>query len=164
MSCLGLYFFPSSVECHVYFMLYSMLFLRCFIFCLSFIFSFILHPSCINFYHCSYLLFFPSFLLIHLSIHDKNGESLLESIPKCIVISIWLMFTFLRGRSSTLCTFVGGESHKGDAYIKGEKTSFFEKTLFRLILLYACFLVALWYFKFHLVSMLCCSHHIMLMC
>ena len=29
---------------------------------------------------------------------------------------------------------------------------------------YACFLVVLWCFELCLVSMLCCSHHIMLMC
>ena len=35
-----------------------------------------------------------------------------------------------RGRNSTSCTFLGGESHRGDAYTKGENTSFYEKTLF----------------------------------
>ena len=28
----------------------------------------------------------------------------------------------LRGSNSISCTFVGGESHRGDAYTKGEKT------------------------------------------
>ena len=36
----------------------------------------------------------------------------------------------LKGSNSTLCTFVGGENHRGDAYTKGEKTFFYEKTLF----------------------------------
>ena len=40
----------------------------------------------------------------------------------------------LRGRNSTSCTFIGGENHWGDAYTKGEKTSFYEKTLFCLVL------------------------------
>ena len=35
------------------------------------------------------------------------------------------MCTFLGG-NSTSYTFIGGESHKGDAYTKGEKTFFFE--------------------------------------
>ena len=70
----------------------------------------------------------------------------------------------LRGRNFTLCTFVEGESHRGDAYIKGEKTSFYEKTLFCFVLLYACFLVALWYFELSFVSMLCCPHRIVLIC
>ena len=38
-------------------------------------------------------LFFPSFLLNHLSIHDKMGESILE----CFFISIRVMFTFSGG-------------------------------------------------------------------
>ena len=70
----------------------------------------------------------------------------------------------LRGRNSTSCTFVGGESLWGDAYTKGEKTSFFRKPCFVFILYYAYFLVVLWYFELCLVSMLCCSHRIMLMC
>ena len=69
-----------------------------------------------------------------------------------------------RGRNSISCTFVKGESHRGDAYTKGKKYIFYEKTLFCFVLYYACFLVALWCFKLLLVSMLCCSHHIMLMC
>ena len=28
----------------------------------------------------------------------------------------------LKGENSISCTFVGGESHRGDAYTKGEKT------------------------------------------
>ena len=74
-------------------------------------------------------------------------------MPECIIISIWLT-----------CTFIEGESHRGDTYTKEEKTSFDEKTLFCLVLLYSCFLVALWCFKFLLVSMLCCSHRIVFMC
>ena len=48
--------------------------------------------------------------------------------------------------------------------LRGRRHSFYEKTLFCLVLLYACFLVALWCFKLHLVSMLCCSHRIVFMC
>ena len=67
----------------------------------------------------------------------------------------------LRGRNSTSCTFVGGESHSGDAYTKEEKIFFLEN----LVLLYACLLVALRCFELCLVSsMLCCSHRIILMC
>ena len=127
---------------HVMFTLCFVAFFKdVFVFLLSFIFSFILHPSCIIFYPCSYLLFFPYFLLIHLFICDKKWES----IPECIIIFIWL-----------LCTFVEGESHRWDAYTKGEKTFFFEKTLFCLVLPYACFLVALWCFELFLVSMVYC--------
>ena len=88
MSCLGLYHVLSSLACLVYFILCSIVSSRCFILCLSFIFSFILHLPCIICYPCSYLLFFPSLLLIHLSIRDKKGESIPGSIPMCFVISI----------------------------------------------------------------------------
>ena len=140
-------------------MLCSIVSLRCFIFCLSFILSFILHPSCIIFYPCSYLFFFPSFILIHLSICDKNGESILE----CIVISIWLVHN-LRGRNSTLCTFVGGESHRGDAYTKGEKTSLWENLVlscFTWCLFSRCFMV-LWV-TFSIYDLLLSSHCVYLL-
>ena len=66
---------------------------------------------------------------------------ILESILECIVISICLMYTFLRGKNSIPCTFVGGESHRGDPYTKGEKTSFYEKILFCFVL--SCFTLCL---------------------
>ena len=69
----------------------------------------------------------------------------------------------LRGRNYTLCTFIGGESHRGDAYTKGEKTFFYEKTLFCLVLP-SFFLVVLWCFKLCLISMLYCSHRIVFIC
>ena len=43
----------------------------------------------------------------------------------------------LRGRNSTSCTFVGGESYRQDAYIKGQKTF----SLFCFGLYYTCALV-----------------------
>ena len=86
-NALGLYHVSSSFACHVYLILCKIVSLRCFIFCFSFIFSFILHPSCIIFYPCSYLIFFPSFLLSHLSIRDKKWESILESI---LFVSLFL--------------------------------------------------------------------------
>ena len=87
-NALGLYHVSSSFACHIYLILCNIVSLRCFIFCFSFIFSFILHPSCIIFYPCSYLIFFPSFHLIVLSIRDKKGKSISMSIQVCIVISI----------------------------------------------------------------------------
>ena len=43
----------------------------------------------------------------------------------------------LRGSNSTSCTFIEGESHRGDAYTKGEKTFFYEKTLFYFMLVFS---------------------------
>ena len=45
----------------------------------------------------------------------------------------------LKGRNSTSCTFVGGESYWGDAYTKREKTF----SLFCFVLYYFCALVGL---------------------
>ena len=42
-----------------------------------------------------------------------------------------------RGSNSTSCTFVGRESHRGDAYTKEEKTFFYEKTLFYFMLVFS---------------------------
>ena len=71
----------------------------------------------------------------------KRMCCILESIPECTVISICLMCTFLRGKNSISCTFVGEESHREDPYTKGEKTSFYEKILFCFVLF--CFTLCL---------------------
>ena len=146
MSCLGLYFVPSSLACHVYFMLCS-IFLDVFVFHLSFIFSFILHPSCIIFYHCSYLLFFSSFLLICLSIRDKKGESAREYTG--VYRHFYMTHVYiLRVRNSTSCTFIRGKSHRGDAYTKGGEDIFLWESLVLFGLHFASFLVVLWCFEY----------------
>ena len=45
----------------------------------------------------------------------------------------------LKGKYSTSCTFVEGESHKGDAHTKVEKTSFMRKSCFVLFYLMLIF-------------------------
>ena len=50
-----------------------------------------------------------------------------------------------RGSNSTSYTFVGGESHREDAYTKGEKTFFYEKTLFYFMLVFSLLYGALSY-------------------
>ena len=69
----------------------------------------------------------------------------------------------LRGSNSTLCTFVGGESHRGDAYTKGEKTFFFKKTLFYFMLVFSLFYGALICFVALIASCLCVGHAFILM-
>ena len=128
-------------------------------FFLSFIWVSFSHSSCTPHasYPYSYLLFFPSFLLIDLSIRDKKGGEYIGVFRHFYITHVHI----LRGRNYTSCTFIGGESYRGDAYTKGEKTFFLEN----LVLLYACFLIALWCFELCLVlSMLCCFHLIMLLC
>ena len=130
---------PRFISCSI---ILSMLCSLCFV-----AYFFILHPSCIIFHPCSYLIFFPSFLLSYLSIRDKKGESIPESIQ---VTGLYRPFYMthvhtLRGSNSTSCTFVGGENHRGDAYTKGEKTFFYEKTLFYFILVFSLLYGALSY-------------------
>ena len=142
ISCLGLYHVSSSLACCVYFMLCSIVSLKCFIFLLSFIFSFILHPSCIIFYPYSYpFFFFSSFLLIHLSIHNKKGREYTKVYTKMFRHFYMTHVHILKGRNSTSCTFIGGESHRGDAYTKGEKTFFMRKPCFVLFYLMLVFLL-----------------------
>ena len=113
-SCLGLYFVSSSLACHVYFMLCS-IFFRCFVFWLSFIFSFILYPSCI-------------IILVHIFFSFPHF-----SWSLCLFVSkrgrvYWKVLSFLYDSWSHsqgeklyfLCTFVGRESLRGDAYTMGE--------------------------------------------
>ena len=143
MSCLGLYFVSSSLTCHVYFMFCS-IFLNVFVFRLNFIFSFILHPSCIIFYPCSYLLFFPSFLLFHMSLCDKDGESIPKSISVCFVISIWLMCTFL-GREVLPRAHLYGKKAIGEKHTpRGRRHLLWENLVlfcFTLYLFSCCFTV-----------------------
>ena len=86
-SCLGLYLVSLSLACHV--LLYALQHCVFNVFCLLFELHFLIHHvPLMHHYPCSYLLFFPSFLFINLSIRDKKGESIQESIPKSFVISI----------------------------------------------------------------------------
>ena len=117
------------------------------------IFSFILHLSCIIFYPCSYLLFFPSFLLIHLSICDKKRES----IPVCFVISIWLMCTFLGGEILPRVHFLG-EKAIAEMHIPRRRKYFFRKPCFTLCLFSRCFMV-LWVMFSIIYALLLSSHH-----
>ena len=67
----------------------------------------------------------------------------------------------LRGKNSTSCTFVRGESLMGDAYTKGEKTFFLRKPCFicfTLCLLSRCFMV-LWV-RFSIYALLLSLHHV----
>ena len=117
------------------FMLYS-IFLRCF--CLLFELHFLIHLAPLMHHHSP--LFVSSFLSLlpldsFVYLWQKGGEDFMTHVH------------ILRGRYSTSCTFVGGEIHRGDAYIKGEKTFFYEKIsfmrkpCFTLCLFSRCFMV-----------------------
>ena len=121
-----------SMSYIVYFMLCSIVSLRYFRFCLSFIFSYILHSLCNPF----------SFSLIPLDsfVYSwQKGEEYTREYTD-VYRHFYITHVYvLKGRNSTSCTLVEGESHKGDAYTKREKNFFFEKTLFGFVLLYFVF-------------------------
>ena len=119
LSCLGLHHVPLSIVCHMFFMLCSFFLKIFFVLCLSFIFSFILHPSCIIFYPCHIFFSFPpSSWFICLFMTKRGSIYFLHFYITLVHI--------LRGRNSISRTFVGRESHRGDAYTKKEKTFFWE--------------------------------------
>ena len=129
MSWLGLYFVSSSLACYIYFILCSIF--DVFVFRLSFIFSFILHPSCII------PLLISSFLSL-VSLYSfvyswQKGGEYTEVYRHFHTTHVHI----LRKRNFNLCIFVGGESHRGDAYTKGEKTFFYKETLFYFMLVFS---------------------------
>ena len=107
------------------------IFFYIFVLCLSFIFSFILHPSCIiPLLISSFLSLIPFDCFVYS--WQKGGEYIGEYTSLYHHFYMTHVHT-LRGSNSTLCTFVGGKSYRGDAYTKGEKT--FSLFLFWFILL-----------------------------
>ena len=72
----------------------------------------------------------------------------------------------LKENNSTSCTFVGGESCRGDAYTKGEKTFFYEKTLFYFMLVFLFYFMlvfslfyGVWVMFSIIYTLLLSSHH-----
>ena len=57
-----------------------------------------------------------------------------------------------------------GRKSKGRCIYQEGEDNFYEKNLFCLVFPYACFLVVLWCVELSLISMLCYSHCIVLMC
>ena len=121
-----------SMSCSLCFVAIFFIFLfYVFVLCLSFIFSFILHPSCII---PLLIYFFLSLLRLDYFVYSwqKGGE----------YIGLYRHFYMthmhtLRGSNSTSCIFIRGESHRGDAYTKEEKTFFYEETLFYFMLVFS---------------------------
>jgi len=75
-------------------------------------------------------------------LRDKKGEYIGEYTGLFRHFYMTHVHT-LRGSNSTSCTFVGGESHRGDAYTKGEKTFFLRNLIlscFTLCLFSRCFI------------------------
>ena len=114
---------------------------------LSFVWASFSHSSCIL-YASSFTLvhIFFFFFLLPLDSFVYSWQKRRKYIIEYTGVFCHFYMTYvhiLKGRNSTLCTFVRGEIHRGDAYIKGEKTFFYEKTLFYLMLVFSMFYGAL---------------------
>ena len=132
--------------------MYTLCFIACFKLSLFFVWASFshsfLHPSCIiPLLISSFLSLLPLNCFVYS--WQKRGEYIREYTGLHRHFYKTHVHT-LRGSNSTSCTFEGRE----DILLREN-----------LVLLYACFLVALWCFELCLVSsMLCCSHCIMLLC
>ena len=133
-------------------------------FCLSFELHFLIHLTPLM-HHLSHL-FISSFLSLlpldsFVYLWQKGGEY----IGKYTSMFRHFYMThvhILRGINSTLCTFVGGESYRGDAYTKGEKRF----SLFCFGLYYTCALVGSCFLDAntsYILHWLCVGHAFILM-
>ena len=151
-SCLRLYLVPLSLACHV---LYALSY-----FCASFsLSSYTPHASSFILVH---IFFFFSLIPLDSFVYSwqKRGGYTWEYTGEYRHFYMTHMH-ILRGKNSTSCTFVRGESLRGDAYTKGEKTFFFRKPCFicfTLCLLSRCFMV-LWV-RFSIYALLLSLHHV----
>ena len=128
-----------SMSCSLCFVAIFFFLFYVFVLCLSFIFSFILHPSCII-----PLLIYFFLSLLRLDYFVYSWQKWGEYIGLYRHFYMTYMHT-LRGSNSTSCTFVRGESHRGDAYTKEEKTFFYEESLFYFMLVFSLLYGALSY-------------------
>ena len=141
---------PLSILCSI---IRSMSCSLCFVaiffgcFCLSFELHFLIHFAPLM--HHLLPLFIISFLsLISLDSFVYSWQKGREYIGEYTGVFCHFYMThvhILKGRNSTSCTFVGGESHRGDACTKGEKAFVLWENLvlfwFILCLFSRCFMV-----------------------
>ena len=120
-------------------------------FVLSFIFSFILHPTCIlSLFISSFLSLFPLDSFVYS--WQKGGEYTREYTR--VYHHFYMTHEHIFTESYSIsCIFVGVESHRGDAYTKGEKSFLFKKTLvclfYSLFVFLFCFMMLWVMFSFH---------------
>ena len=157
---------PLSILCSI---ILSMSCSLCFVaiffgcFCLSFKLHFLIHF--VSLMHHLLPLFIISFLsLISLNSFVYSWQKGREYIGEYTGVFCYFYMTHVhifRGINSTSCTFVGGESHRGDAYTKGEKAFVLWENLvlfwFILCLFSCCFMVL--YVMFSIYTLLLSSHH-----
>ena len=154
MSCLGLYHVSSSLACHVYFMLCSIFF---FMFLSFFELHFLIHLAPLM-HHLLPLFIFSFLSLIPLTSFAYSCQKGREYIG--VFRHFYMIVHILRGKNSTSYTFIGGESYRGDAYTKGEKTFFWENFVLLCfsLCLYSRYFMVLWVI-FSIYALLFSSHH-----
>ena len=140
--------------------MFTLFFVAFFVFVihLNFIFSFVLNPSCII---PLLISFFLSFLPLDWFVYlwQKGGGYTREYTD--VYHHVFMTHVhILWGRNSTSCTFVRGESHKGYAYTKGEKTFFWENLILSCftLCLFSLYFIMLWV-MFSIYALLLSSHH-----
>ena len=106
LSCIGLYLVSSSQ--HVMFIL-------CFVafyFVLGFELHFLIHfAPLMHHYLCSYLHLLPLFLLDHLSIRDKKGESILQRVYQRVLSLLYGSYAHPQGRNFISRAHLQGERY-----------------------------------------------------
>ena len=131
LSCFGLHLVPSSLACHVYFMLCSIF--------LSFVWASFSYLSCTP--HASLPLFI-SYFLSHIPLDSfvyswQKGREYTREYTE-VYRHLYMthvrkhLYLWLWGRNSTSCTFVERESHRRDVYTMGEETFFMREPCFAL--------------------------------
>ena len=128
------------------------------VFCLSFIFSFILHPCIIPLLISSFLSLLPLDYFVY---SWQKGRKYTREYTGLYRHFYMTHVHTLKWSNSNSCTFVGGESHRGDAYTRGRRHFFFKKTLFCLcfiLCLSSHFFMVLWV-MFSIYALLLSSHH-----
>ena len=130
------------------------------VFCLLFELLFLINLApLMHHYPYSYFLFFPSFLLIHLSIRDKKGDSILESVMECIVIS-YDSCAHSQEEKFYLVHIYRGRNFIGEMHIPRGRRHLLWENLVLFALHYVCFLVCfmvLWV-MFSIYALLLSSH------
>ena len=141
ITCSCVYVMPKSVSCSI---ILSMSCSLCFVaffflcFCLMFELHFLIHLAPLM-HHILPLFISSSFFLIPLDwfVYSWQKGGVYTGYTGVFRHFYMTHVHILKGRNSTLSTFVGGENYRGDAYTKREKTF----SLFCFGLYYSCALV-----------------------
>ena len=147
---------PWSILCSIVLSTYNIF--SCF--CLSFEFHFLIYLApLIHHLLTLFISYFLSLFPLDSFVYSwqKGGEY--TGVYTEVFCHFYITHVhMLKGRNFVSCTFIGGESHRGNAYTKGEKTSFMRKPCFVCftLCLFSRFMV-LWV-MFSIYALLLSSH------